>query len=97
LTRSLTNQTNGRKEPRNKHSCLFVPFAAIKNTHAPKTTLNNDNPSPGRKTGTDENGRPSTDNPSFTDLRRRAGVFMSAVSGAREARETRKLKKGENP
>jgi hypothetical protein len=70
--------------------CLFVLFAAIKNTHAPETTLNDGDPRPGRKTGTDENGRPSTGGPSFTDLRRRADVFMSAVSGVRETRETRK-------
>jgi hypothetical protein len=86
------NHTNGIKKPQNKHSCLFVWFVAIKNPicFLPKTTLNDGNPNPDENTGTDENGRPSTGGPSFMGLRRKAGVFMSTVSGMRESRETRK-------
>ncbi|MDR1470464.1 MAG: hypothetical protein LBT00_14375, partial [Spirochaetaceae bacterium] len=42
-------------------------------------------PAPDKETGADENGTPSTGRPSFTVLRRRAAVFMSADSGARDA------------
>jgi hypothetical protein len=49
LTTNHTNHTNGRKEPQNKSSCLFMWFVANKTTRAPKTALKDGDPRPGAK------------------------------------------------
>jgi hypothetical protein len=49
---------------------------------------------PGAKPDKYETGKPSTGRPSFTAFRRRAAVFMSAVSGVRAWRARARGKQG---
>jgi hypothetical protein len=61
---------------------ILFPFS-FPEGETPETALTGGRPMPGAKPDKYETGKPSTGRPSFTAFRRRAGVFMSAVSSAR--------------